>query len=118
MEDTQNEKTCWFENWFDSEYYDLLYNNRNFEEAELFISNLLNYLKVPAGSKILDLGCGKGRHSIFLNGKGLDVLGVDLSPNSIEKAKQFETANLKFKVGDMRESQGFAEFDYVFNLFS
>jgi SAM-dependent methyltransferase len=118
MENTKQGKTCWFENWFDSEYYHILYNNRNFEEAELFISNLLDYLNVPAASKVLDLGCGKGRHSIFLNGKGLDVLGVDLSPNSIEKAKQFEKANLKFKVGDMREPQGFSEFDYVFNLFT
>ena len=31
----------WYENWFDSEYYHILYNNRNQKEAELFIDKLL-----------------------------------------------------------------------------
>jgi len=118
MDSIDRDKTCWFEDWFDSEYYHILYNNRDFNEAELFISNLLAYLNVPKDVKVLDLGCGKGRHSIFLNSRGLNVLGVDLSSNSIQKAKHFESAHLAFKVGDMREPQGFAEFDYVFNLFT
>ena len=112
------DKVFWFENWFDSEYYHLLYNNRNFEEAEGFINTLLKYLKILPGSKVLDLCCGKGRHSIFLNEKGLNVVGVDLSPNSIQNAKKFESESLKFKVGDMRKPQGVKEFDYIFNLFT
>ena len=118
MENSLENKACWFQNWFDSEYYHLLYNNRNFEEAELFINNLLTYLQIPQNAKVLDLGCGKGRHSIYLSSKGLNVLGVDLSPNSIKEATKSESDLLKFRVGDMREPQGVKEFDYVFNLFT
>ena len=118
LESKPDKKICWFENWFDSEYYHLLYINRDFSEAELFISNLIENLKIPQGAKVLDLGCGKGRHSIYLNSKGLNVLGVDLSENSVEKASQFEKSGLSFKVGDMREPQGHLEFDYVLNLFT
>lgn len=116
--DPDHKQPFWFENWFDSEYYHLLYNNRNYAEAELFISNLIQFLQIPAEANVLDLGCGKGRHSIYLHSKGLHVLGVDLSANSIQSAKAFETKGLKFQVGDMREPQGNAEFDYVFNLFT
>ena len=66
----------------------------------------------------MDLGCGKGRHSIYLHSKGLDVLGVDLSENSIAMAKKSESQHLKFRTGDMRDPQGKEEFDYVFNLFT
>jgi 2-polyprenyl-3-methyl-5-hydroxy-6-metoxy-1,4-benzoquinol methylase len=86
----------WFENWFDSEYYHLLYDNRNHEEADLFVSNLLAFLKLPKGAKVMDLACGKGRHSYFLNASGLDVLGVDLSSNSISEAKEMENESLHF----------------------
>src|SRR5690554_744393 len=83
-------KEGWFETWFDTSYYHILYQNRDFVEAERFITNLLAFLKLPAGSNCLDLACGKGRHSVFLNKHGLKVTGVDLSENSINEAKTFE----------------------------
>ncbi len=46
---------------------------------------------------MLDLACGKGRHSITLNKLGFDVLGIDLSEESITYAKQFENEYLKFE---------------------
>jgi len=73
----------WFEDWFDTNYYHVLYQNRNEEEARRFIHNLIDHLGIPKGVKVLDLACGKGRHSITLNDLGYDVLGEDLSPNSI-----------------------------------
>ena len=75
-------------NWFDSDYYHILYSNRDLKEAEHFIKNLVNHLKIKKGSKILDLACGKGRHSIYLNKKGFDVTGYDNSEKSIKKAKK------------------------------
>ena len=60
----------WFETWFDSEYYHKLYKNRDDKEVEQFINNLINNLQLNLEANILDLACGKGRHSIFLNGKG------------------------------------------------
>ena len=61
-----NKKT-WFKEWFDSPYYHLLYANRDYNEAQFFIKNLINLLKMEKNSSVLDLACGKGRHSIYMN---------------------------------------------------
>ncbi|MEM7106209.1 MAG: class I SAM-dependent methyltransferase [Bacteroidota bacterium] len=112
------EKKEWFASWFDSHYYHLLYKNRDDQEAAHFIDNLLEKLSPPFGSKVLDLACGKGRHSIYLAGKGFDVTGVDLSLESISAAKQNENKRLKFYQHDMREPFKPSAFDYIFNLFT
>jgi len=114
----ESKKACWFEEWFDSDYYHLLYKDRDFAEAETLIRNLVWYLNIPKEVRILDLACGKGRHSIFLNALGFNVTGVDLSENSIHQAKTNENDTLHFKVGDMREPQGDEDFDLVLNLFT
>ena len=108
----------WFEEWFDSEYYHLLYKNRDHQEAEEFINNLLEEIDLDSGAYILDLACGKGRHSRYLASLGYKVLGVDLSENSIKEAKKFESDNLKFEVRDMREPFTEDTFDLVLNLFT
>lgn len=108
----------WFASWFDTPYYHQLYSNRNEEEAELFISNLLKLLNLSPESKLLDLACGKGRHSKTLNEFGFDVLGVDLSPASIAQASQMANDKLNFQVHDMREVITGNTFDVVFNLFT
>ncbi len=113
------EKTLqWFENWFDSPYYHVLYKNRSFNEAELFIDNLINYLQINSDSKFLDAGCGKGRHSIYLNKKGYNVVGIDLSQASITCASQSNNERLQFFVEDMRKTDRINQFDYVLNLFT
>lgn len=40
-----------------------------------------------AKGRVLDVGCGAGRHSLYLQEKGFDVLGVDISPLAIEVCK-------------------------------
>lgn len=112
------EQKEWFASWFDTSYYHQLYNNRNEDEAKLFISNLLDFLKLDKNSKLLDLACGKGRHAKTLNEFGYEVLGVDLSPNSISIASEMKNEHLDFQVHDMRESIQGATFDAVFNLFT
>jgi len=108
---------AWFKTWFDTEYYHILYKNRNDEEAQLFMRNLISFLKLNKEAKILDLACGKGRHSVYLNSLGYDVTGLDLAKNSIKHASQFENDTLKFGVHDMREVYP-KQFDAVFNLFT
>jgi len=108
----------WFDTWFDTPYYHILYSNRNENEAEDFLNKLLIYMAVPKNAKILDLPCGKGRHSIFLADKGLNVTGADLSVASIELAKTHEHKNLSFIVHDLRKPAWNEEFDYVLNLFT
>mgnify|MGYP000524802940 CR=1 FL=1 len=108
----------WFASWFDSPHYHILYKNRDFDEAEFFLKNLTEYLQPKPKDKILDLACGAGRHSIFLNKLGYNVTGVDLSPNSIEKASEKSNERLQFDVHDMREVYKENEFDFVFNMFT
>ena len=113
---------AWFETWFDTPYYHILYKDRDFAEAENLITLLINYLKIQKDSKIIDLACGKGRHSVYLNKMGFEVLGLDLSQQSIEHNKQFENSSLKFEVHDMRDEilseLSTQKADAVFNLFT
>ena len=104
-------------NWFNSDYYHILYKNRDKKEAEFFINNLIKKLKIKKKSKILDLACGIGRHSFYLNKKGMNVIGIDNSENNIKKAKKLENKFLKFKKKEMTEDYG-QVFDFIFNLFT
>ena len=107
----------WFSSWFDTPYYHILYKNRNDAEAQKFMKNLVEFLDLPENASILDLACGKGRHSIFLNELGFDVTGVDLSENSILHAKQFENNHLHFHTHCMCKAFP-GKYDAVFNLFT
>lgn len=108
----------WFQHWFNSPYYHILYSKRNDEEAEFLIDNISAYLTPKADSRILDIACGRGRHSIYLNKKGYDVTGIDLSEQSIKYAQQFEQKNLHFLVHDMRKLFYINYFDIALNLFT
>jgi 2-polyprenyl-3-methyl-5-hydroxy-6-metoxy-1,4-benzoquinol methylase len=108
----------WFSIWFNTPFYHLLYNKRDEKEADAFITRLIKHLGPPKYARVLDLACGAGRHSKTLNKCGLDVTGVDIATNSIEKAKHFENKHLHFKVHDMREVFEVSYFDYIFNLFT
>lgn len=113
----QEAEKNWFASWFDTSYYHILYKERNDKEAQFFISNLVHYLSLEKESTVLDLACGKGRHSIYLNELGFNVLGVDLSENSINIAKNSENDTLKFGVHDMRNPLE-GTYDAVLNLFT
>lgn len=108
----------WFVDWFDSPYYHLLYNHRNYAEADAFIGHLSNHLQLPTGSAIWDLACGKGRHSLALAKLGFDVTGTDLSKSSIAEASKQNAEHLRFVVHDMRLPFHQNHFDAVFNLFT
>ncbi len=108
----------WFASWFNTKYYHMLYGNRNEHEAKDFIDKLVDVIDVNPDSYLLDLCCGKGRHSRYLNEKGFSVKGVDLSDQSIEFAKQFENETLNFEIHDMRDQMAGVSFDVVLNLFT
>ncbi|WP_322550477.1 class I SAM-dependent methyltransferase [Flavobacterium psychraquaticum] len=114
---TNSNSNDWFESWFDTEYYHILYKERNDEEAQLLMDNLTQYLNLPEEARILDLACGKGRHAIYLNSLGYDVTGIDLSENSITEASAYANEKLHFKVHDMRETCD-EKYDAIFNLFT
>lgn len=111
----------WFEDWFDSPLYELLYANRNEEEAQK-LADLIEK-KIPAEEypNIVDVGCGRGRHSITLAERGYHTTGLDLSMQAIEKAQRIADdrglQNIKFHIRDMRQPLS-ARFDAALNLFT
>ena len=111
-------KNEWFEDWFNSEYYHLLYQNRSQNEADLFIKNIVQKLKLNTEATVLDLGCGKGRHALKMSSFFNIVHGLDLSENNIKIANSNKKANMKFFKGDMRNFNHNTSYDYIFNLFT
>lgn len=110
--------TNWIQDWFGSEYYCMLYKHRDAEEAKLFLNNLIALLKLSPGEKILDCGCGRGRHSVCLSKKGFQVTGIDISEKNISDAKQEENENLSFRIHDMRNILYENHYDAALNLFT
>jgi SAM-dependent methyltransferase len=108
----------WFKDWFNSPYYHQLYFNRDEKEAAAFIDKLIAYLQPSPSSVMLDVACGKGRHSIHLAEKGFDVTGIDLSEDSIKEALQHQAENLHFFMHDMRLPFMINYFNYAFNFFT
>ena len=82
---------------FYSDIYDYLVFNNLKDDYE--VGYIINSTSPSSQSKILDIGCGTGHHVSYLGAKGLDVLGIDISPSMIEKAKT-NFPDYKFNVGD------------------
>jgi len=114
----QQEHVDWFESWFGSAYYHILYEHRDEIEAQAFVDELIHYLQPLPGSSMLDIACGEGRYSVQLAEHGYDVTGIDLSYASIRKAKEHENDMLHFYVHDMRMPFYINYFDYAFNFFT
>jgi 2-polyprenyl-3-methyl-5-hydroxy-6-metoxy-1,4-benzoquinol methylase len=108
----------WFKDWFNSPYYHQLYFRHDDKEAADFVNKLVDYLRPDKESLILDVACGRGRHSRILASYGFDVTGTDLSAESIEEAKKSENERLHFFVHDMRLPFWINYFNYAVNLFT
>ena len=53
------------------------------------------------GGPVLDLGCGTGRHSLMLQGRGLDVTALDISPGAVDVARERGVADVR--LGDLHD---------------
>ena len=99
----------WYASWFDTPFYHILYKSRDDKEAGVFMKTLTSFLNLKPKAEILDLACGRGRHSIYLNKLDFIVTGVDLSSKSIAFAKVFETDTLTFAKVNVSVSKTFAK---------
>lgn len=110
----------WTETFFGKYYLPThlpVLSEKKTQEEVNFIESSLN---LPKGSKILDLPCGHGRHSIELAKRGYDVTGVDFQPDFIALAKENaeNLTNINFIVQDMKTIEFDNEFDAIINFFT
>ena len=105
----------WFLKWFDSKYYHLLYVDRSENEAHDFINQLKNHLSLDPTEKVLDLGCGKGRHSKTLSKFFKTLDGIDISKEKLTMQKEI-IKNQNFYLSDMRDFKMSNSYGYIFNL--
>lgn len=108
----------WYEELFEN--YALKYDNESFTQGTVgecdFIEKEIAYNKE---TKILDIGCGTGRHTIELSKRGYNVIGIDLSESQLKRAKQKASEqNLKidFQRQDARNLPFVNEVDLVVML--
>ena len=113
-----NNMKQWYEKLFED--YGVKYDNESFTKGTIgecdFIEKEINFNKT---SRILDIGCGTGRHSIELSKRGYTVTGIDLSESQLKQAKvKASRQNLKivFQKQDARNLQFLNEFDLVIML--
>lgn len=108
----------WFSSWFDTKYYALLYQDRNDDEAKMFVNNIVKTIKPSKASKVLDMGCGSGRFSRFLHQYDMKVTGIDISPTVIRKAVISSPGDIVFETHDIREPYKENTFDYIYSFFT
>ncbi len=78
--------TEWFEEWFGEEYL-ALYPHRDEAEAERAIALVARTIPWKAGWRVLDVGCGSGRHAAPLLRRGARLVGLDLSWALLRRAR-------------------------------
>ena len=107
-----------------AQFYNLLYNDKNYRKEANYISNLIKKFsseKFPQ-KKILDLACGTGRHAFFLEESGYSVEGSDISAEMVTIARNTAKTlgkKIEFHNHSFQESNKIAgKFDVVISMFS
>jgi 2-polyprenyl-3-methyl-5-hydroxy-6-metoxy-1,4-benzoquinol methylase len=110
--------TQWYESLFEN--YGEKYDNESFTQGTTEECNFIETeLNSDKSLKILDVGCGTGRHTIELSKRGYNVTGIDLSESQLARAKQkADKYNLKvdFQKQDARSLNFIKEFDVAIML--
>jgi SAM-dependent methyltransferase len=104
-----------------SAYYDLLYQGKDYCGESKFIRDCLKGQGLPSG-RLLELGCGTGKHAKQLAFLGYHIHGIDLSQGMIEAARLRPSsigdgASCSFDYGDARSIRLGIGFDAVISLF-
>lgn len=102
----------WYRTAYPPEMDKLPWADKTVSEVDRFVTMLH-----PQGDeRVLDLGCGTGRHSLELARRGFSVVGVELLPENVEVGRQSAAAQslaVEFLQADLRELELEQEFDIV-----
>jgi len=106
-----------------SQYYDLLYKDKNYSSETDYVDSLIRMYSLNA-STILELGCGTGIHASKLAEKKYTVVGIDKSESMLQRAELLKSKlpnsisqKLSFSMGDIRTFEIEQKFDAVISLF-
>ncbi len=113
--------TPWYVDFFIQDYAQLYAHLLTPERTAKEVAFLRRTLALQPGSRILDLCCGWGRHSIALATLGYQVAGLDLSPTHIQMARdeaQRQGVEVQFMQPDMRKVPFQEHFDAAINIFT
>jgi SAM-dependent methyltransferase len=89
-----------YDDFYTNIYDYLVYNNI---KNDYEIGKIVNSTNPTEASIIVDIGCGTGHQVSSLSAKNLQVMGIDISPSMIQKAKEnYPTGN--YKIGDAQDS--------------
>ena len=111
----------WYRRIFNQDYLDRYGPMLPAERTEREVEGIVTLLGLPTGSRILDLCCGHGRHSIPLAERGFRVTGQDLSEVSLARARadaESRGVEVRWVHGDMREIPFDGDLDAVINIFT
>ena len=101
---------------FWTEFKNLLFAEEKLESSKEEIEKITDLANLEAGMKVLDMPCGVGRHSIELQKKGFEVVGVDKTKDYIEDAKaEDESGDIEFVREDMKDFRRENSFDAAIN---
>ena len=109
----------WYQDYFGPDY--LLRYPEDTATTAIEVNQIVALLGLDPPARILDLGCGYGRHALALAKRGFQVVGLDLSTDQLGEARKRATNQglaVEFVQGDMRRLPFQAEFDAVINVFT
>jgi SAM-dependent methyltransferase len=99
-----------------AEYYNLLYQDKNYALETEYVCSLLNKFSDKASGSLLDVGCGTGRHAAEFCRKGFDVYGIDIAEEMLTIArKNVKQANFSCQSASSYEFN--QKFDFIVSLF-
>ena len=107
----------WYENFFYGVALDLWRKAVSPEQTQSEADFLVKTLECASGSRLLDVPCGNGRHSLELAKRGYQITGLDISEEFIEEARASSSAigsQIEWVLGDMRHVEVEATFDGAF----
>ncbi len=99
-----------------SQYYDLLYQDKDYEAEADYIDHLIKSHR-PASKSILELGAGTGKHAFLLANKGYQIVGLERSAHMVAIANNEQNPNVNFKVADITNFSLAQTFDVATSLF-